>query len=364
MSRGLRSRVAFVDWLRLAAALQMITGHTVDAVLVEAARASIVFDVWTRLRGLTAPAFLLASGISFALASRLDDEAAYAGLRSRHGSRRRRIVRSAWLVVLGTLLHAFDAPWLVDVLQCVGVTLLALDLAVTLLPRPRDVTTVVALAALATLAVALPLDRAILADDHRGLARYALAWIDRDGGSLFPLIPWAFYPFAGVLVARIALPAGARTAPRSVVAKLLFCAGALAVFSWTLDRGLEAPRADTWSSHPAVVLGRTSAVLALAGALAAAGARWDLPRWGTALAGETLALYVTHLLVLFAPEIGPGRLWAHELTPARSLGLAAVMVAGSVGVALAWARLWPPLEARWFPFLRPPELVRAPRGDR
>jgi hypothetical protein len=349
-----------VDGLRLVAALQMITGHTLDAVLVDAARESSAFHTWTQIRGLTAPAFLLASGISFALVSRLEDVDAFAALRAREGARRRRVVRSAWLVVLGTMLHALDAPWIVDVLQCVGATLLALDLAVTLAPRPSLVTLAASLGAVAILALALPVEHAFDAGDHVGPARWALAWIDRDGGSLFPLIPWAFYVLAGVTVARVAIVDGARTPPRVVVSRLVTIALGLGALAWIADRVLEAPTAATWSSHPAILLGRTSVVLVLAAVLAACGARWDLPRWGTTLAGETLALYVVHLLVLFAEGIGPGRVWAHALSLEASLGLAIAMVAGSVAAALGWARVWPPLEARWMPWLRAPRATLPP----
>jgi acyltransferase len=357
---GARSRVAFVDWLRLVAALQMITGHTLDAVLVDGAREGDVFHTWTQIRGLTAPAFLLASGVSFALASRLEDAGAYAALRAREGARRRRVVRSAWLVVLGTLLHAFDAPWVIDVLQCVGLTLLGLDLVVTLAPRPEHVSRAALVGALAILAVALPIERAIVPEDHGGLARYALGWIDRDGGSLFPLIPWAFYVLTGVVVARLTIGEGARTAARVVVARLVALAIGAGVLAWMADRFLDAPTAATWSSHPAILLGRTGVVLLLAASLAALGARLELPRWATVLAGETLALYVVHLLVLFAEGVGPGRVWAHALSLEASLVLALAMLAGSVAVALGWARVWPPLEARWMPWLRAPRSTLPP----
>jgi hypothetical protein len=84
------------------------------------------------------------------------------------------------------------------------------------------------------------------------------------------------------------------------------------------------------------------------------------PRWATVLAGETLALYVVHLLVLFAEGVGPGRVWAHALSLEASLVLALAMLAGSVAVALGWARVWPPLEARWMPWLRAPRSTLPP----
>ncbi|MBN8611781.1 MAG: DUF1624 domain-containing protein [Deltaproteobacteria bacterium] len=354
MSEGTsRSRVAFVDWLRLLAALQMIVGHTVDAVVEDGARASGWFATWTQLRGLTAPAFLVTSGISYALATRLDDEAAYVALRAREGARRRRVIRSVWLIVLGTLLHAFDAPWVIDVLQCVGASLLFLDVVVTWLPRPSHVVALATCLAFAVLVSARPIEGAFAASDHTGLARYALGWIDEDGGSLFPLIPWAFYVLVGLGVARITIPDGARTAPGTMVMRLAGASVVALVVSAACD-AWSAPTAESWSSHPAVLLARTGAVLGAASVLAAIGSRWDLPAWGTTLAGETLTLYVVHLLVLFAAAVGPARVWPHALSLEASFALAAAMLALSAGVALGWARVWPPIERRWMPWLRGP----------
>ncbi len=351
MSEPRRSRVAFVDWLRLLAALQMITGHTLDAVLEGSARSSELFATWTPIRGLTAPAFLLASGISFGLATRLDDVEAYAAIRARPGARRRRVIRCGWLVVLGTLLHALDAPWVIDVLQCVGVTLLALDLLVTLVPRPSTLVAIVSALSLGVLASALPIDAAIDERDHAGLARWVFAWIDADGGSLFPLIPWAFYVLAGLIVGRVAIPEGPRTDGGVIVARLVALTIVAWVAAWTCD-AWRAPSSEDWASHPAVLFGRTGVVLGLASVLAAVGLRWELPAWGTTLAGETLALYVFHLLVLYAEGIGPGRAWAHALPWPAASALAVVMVLASAAVALGWARVWPPIEGRWLPWLR------------
>lgn len=351
------TRVACLDWLRLLAALQMITGHTVDAVLEDSARVGVLFEAWTQLRGLTAPAFLVASGMSFGLAARLDDAGAYAALRAREGARRRRVLRSAWLIGLGVLLHAFDAPWVVDVLHCVGATLLLLDGLVTCLPRPRSLVAISAAIALAIVTVALPLEQRLSAVDHTGPARWWLAWIDREGGSLFPLVPWAAYVFGGLVVGQLAIPLGARTEGRVVRLRLAFAASASLGLSTMLgalaSRGvIDAPDASNWSAHPVIVLERFGLVLVALAALSAIAERWVLPAWGDTLAGETLALYVVHLLVLYADGIGPGRLWPHALPLLAALALAALMVALSIAVALVWAARWPPLERRWLPWLR------------
>ncbi len=344
----MKDRVGFVDWLRLIASLSMIQGHVIDAVLDDASRVGALYATWSWARGLTAPAFLVASGLSFFVASRLDDEAAYAVRRTTPGARRRRIVRSAWLVVMGTLLHAGEAPWIIDVLQCVGVSLLVLDGVVSLAPRPHHVFAVSGLLAIVAVSLALPASGL----SGEGALRYLTSWVSRRDGSLFPLVPWAGYVLAGVLIARVVLPQGTRTPSRTTTARLLALALAAGLASRVLEVTLPAAIDATWSAHPAIVCMRLAFVLGLAALLAVVGARVALPKPLQALAGETLALYVVHLVVLYAAWVGPGRVWARALPLPQALGLAMVMLLLSAVAALGWARAWPPLEARWMPWLR------------
>jgi hypothetical protein len=350
-----RARAGFVDWLRLVASAQMIQGHAIDALLADAHRASPLFETWTWARGLTAPAFLVASGLSFHLATRLDDEARYARFRATQGARRRRVVRAAWLVVLGTLLHAADGPWIIDVLQCVGATLLALDACVALAPRRAGVWG--ACAVLGVLAVAAAPPLSTLEGD--GIARFAVSWVSRREGSLFPLVPWSGYVIAGVLLGRVGLPDGAATPVRRTIGALGACGAAALATAPVLSAWLGAPDADTYAAHPAVFATRLGAVCLIAASLASLASLVSLPAWGRTLAGETLALYVVHLVALYAEGIGPGRVFAHAWSLPASVGAAIVLTVGSAMAALAWSRVWPPLEARWLPWLRPGDASRA-----
>ena len=56
-------RVLFVDVLRLLALLQMIDGHTLDAVLSESVRTGEGFETYRFVRGLVSVAFLVVAGI-------------------------------------------------------------------------------------------------------------------------------------------------------------------------------------------------------------------------------------------------------------------------------------------------------------
>src|SRR5688572_6443365 len=118
-------RVVFVDALRIFAAVQMIQGHTIDALLAPVYRSGAIFDGWTFSRGLTSTTFLFAAGLSFVLAS--------AGAKDPQLARRRRVRRGLELIVIGYLMHApvgilfgsepsaaMAEALSVDVLQCIG----------------------------------------------------------------------------------------------------------------------------------------------------------------------------------------------------------------------------------------------------
>ena len=60
-------RVHLVDLLRLIATLQMVNGHTLDAVVDPQHLTGHAFDVYNFFRGLVSVSFMLASGVAFHL---------------------------------------------------------------------------------------------------------------------------------------------------------------------------------------------------------------------------------------------------------------------------------------------------------
>jgi hypothetical protein len=62
-------------------------------------------------------------------------------------------------------------------------------------------------------------------------------------------------------------------------------------------------------------------VCLIAASLASLASLVSLPAWGRTLAGETLALYVVHLVALYAEGIGPGRVFAHAWSLRRRSAL-------------------------------------------
>lgn len=330
---GPQTRTAFLDWLRLIATFQMVQGHTIDALLATAERNGPVFAAWTWARGLTAVAFLFVAGYSYSVAtlSRVD-----AHLADRNAVRRR-FRRALLLIAIGYLLHApLIAPFveaedaraalaealIVDVLQCIGVTLLVLE-GITLLLRSRLLVAMVAgVAALAALALA-PWTEAIRSD---GPLAPLLHYVTTNGGSLFPLIPWSGYMFAGVAVAAlIEAPAGRYASWRERPLRLTPIVVACALLTWLMPGFIPIERL-------AAVMVAALLVALVAGA--------HPPRGALAIvARETLVIYVFHVCILYAAGIGLVYVVGPVLAPGSAILAALAVSLVSAAVALLVRRI-------------------------
>lgn len=332
------SRARTLDVLRLLAIFQMVQGHTVDAVLAPAYRAGIVHDLWQSARGLTSVAFLFLAGVSFAFATRTE--------RGRGPeSRARRMRRAALLIALG---YAMRAPFLallmgddaaqsaalqqaviVDVLQCIGVTLLALE-GLTLLIRDPSERTRTTLMLGGFLIVLGPLATELQAS---GPLRPLLAYATSNGGSLFPLVPWAGHALVGAGLGPMFFEQGdeaigMQRARRSL--RLAVLGGALvALGAWLA------------SKHPALgQLARLGGVLWLAALLVPfEDALARLPSWLMSLAQHSLFIYVLHVVLAYGQGIGLSALVGKTLAPWQAIFTASAMLVLSFGAALAYQEL-------------------------
>jgi hypothetical protein len=179
-------RVWFVDVVRLLASLQMVNGHTIDAVLLPSIEQGPIFDTYNWGRGLVSVCFLMVAGMAFHLSSL----ARYEHHRRNPAAIRRRF-RRALVVIAGGYFLGF--PWAatspdpaqaqlawtyffsVGILHSIGLALIMLELLVLASQSARQV--VGAAAALAVLAFALaPAADATLA---RGTIHPLLNWARR-----------------------------------------------------------------------------------------------------------------------------------------------------------------------------------------
>lgn len=324
-------RVVFIDALRLLATFQMVQGHTLDAVLATAARHGMAFELWQSARGLTAVAFLFVAGLTFQQTTLRQLEA----FRARPGVLRRRALRALRLVGLGYLLHApLALLWTedpsarravmgdflaVDVLQCIGVTLLCFAAATRWLGNARVVATASLLVAFAALvASTFTADLSV-----NGAWAWLTSYVSPQGGSIFPLVPWAAHFALGVAVAHWAGKGADTWTPR------LMAAGAVGVAVGLCLR--EVAASDVMALH---VL-RVSIVCLVCAVLnfgLQGGGR--LPSWAETIAGRTLHIYVFHILLVY----GAGAGLAELVGPTLRLPLALMATLAVLGMS-AWVGL-------------------------
>lgn len=294
------TRVKAFDWLRGLAVLVMIECHAMVLLRKEllTTPAAAVMD-W--LNGLVAPSFIFAAGFSLAL---VQVRTARAG-----GARGPRLLRTlrriGEVLAVGTLINwvwfpiSVEPAWLlrVDILQCIGVSLLfALPLFAGLAATPRRLM-VASLAVAAALFFVAP-----FADGYRGPLQ---DWLNKTGPhhSVFPLLPWAGWVFLGGALGAVAGASDLREVRRTLVT-----IGVASVAVWMLQPFWLAhyPEHAFWVTDPANSAQRCLVVMLLLLGLSAVEARASasfrasapvrfLELFGT----SSLAAYFFHEMLLY-----------------------------------------------------------------
>lgn len=328
-----QGRVLALDLLRLCAAVLMVQGHTIDAVLQTEARVGAGHAAWMWLRGHTAVAFLLAAGFSFHLATLTDLE----GHRRDRDAVLRRFRRAGGLILLGYLLHlplaaltatdsltaqnALDGFFAIDVLQCIGVCLAVLECLVLALPSERAVQW----AAGALGALVLLLSSKLVLVAPTGSWAVLLHYVTPRGGSLFPLFPWAAHVLLGVWLAGLLLRAGARISRWAAIALLMFVAARAADLVGDALAHMHLLRL-AWVLTACVAL-RCLEPLVIS---------W--PKWVWRVSGQTLFIYAFHVVLVYGEGVGLASLIGPSLAPPQAATLALGMIALTFALALPYAR--------------------------
>jgi acyltransferase len=330
-------RIAQLDIARGLAVVLMVVGHSIDAVLAPGPRLTEAFRLYDSLRGLTAPLFLLLAGFAFTVATvkHWDDHA-------RFGPRTaRRLLRAALLLGVGYTLHlpffSFGKLLLnatpddyarflqADILQCVALSLAALQLTVLIAGTPaRHLRLAFALGIL--IAASSPLVWTMNLDGL--LPRAIIPYLNQQYRTLFPLLPYAAYMFVGAGLGHtylLARKAGSeqRWYRRMIVGAVLLIGAGLAggFLPWTVY-----PVHDFWKTNPGMLAVRAGVVMAVVTALLRL---QRFPPKASAVAmllgQSSLFVYVAHLIVVYGSVANPGL--AHVLGQDLS-------ISGAIAVAL------------------------------
>lgn len=344
----------------------MIETHVLNGMLNPVYTHSPAFKVLNFINGLVAPAFLFASGMAFAIATRRK-LADYLSLRP---PLFRQFGRLALLLIIGYGLHipkfeyhhlrydVGEAAWRsfaqVDVLQCIAVSLLILQLLLLMLRTERRVYAA-AVILLTGIVFTTPLIWGI--DFWNLLPIPPAEYFNGLHASLFPLFPWAAFVLAGALSGYFYLessgaatrssaplpghppgPAGARAS----MTRFVWFGIAMAAASFMIEplASVLYPVYDYWRMSPSFTMLRTGLVmLVLASLYFYERARGFSPSSLLALAGrESLLVYTVHLMIIYGNFNGPHLVdrIAFRFGFPEVFALSTLLIALMVLLALVW----------------------------
>ncbi len=199
------NRLHFIDAIRAWAILMMLQGHFVDGLLDPVFRdtGNSMYSLWLYFRGITAPVFFTVSGFIFTYLLIRVPQQGWENPRIRKGIR-----RALQLLFIGYLLRLnifgllqgklYDAFFLVDVLHCIGVSILVIIGVFLLTSRQKNWVMPATL-------LGITLSLFIFEPVYSG---WTYAWLPdaisnyftRSNGSVFTIIPWVGYTAFGAFL--------------------------------------------------------------------------------------------------------------------------------------------------------------------
>lgn len=318
-SPGESRRVEFIDLLRGWAVIVMIETHVMNATLRSDITAGGVFQYVKFLNGLVAPSFLFASGLAWAITARRK----HAEYTTPGAGLRRQCARLLMIAAVGYLLHLpkfslgkllYDTTgeewrsfFMVDILQCIAVSLLAMQILLFVHKSERRMYSSL-MGITVVMLWATPL---LWGFDFWSVMPWPVAaYLNGVHYSLFPLFPWSVFLFAGALFGYAYLRARDRAAAGSAPGALTgmmrmvpVWAIALIAASVLLEPVLSGfyPVYDYWRYSPGFVLIRIGLVLLLAAGMFWYEHRRDVAPGSivTLLGRHSLMVYALHLMLIY-----------------------------------------------------------------
>jgi uncharacterized membrane protein len=350
-------RVQFVDLLRGWAVIVMIETHSFNATLLPDLTGTDLFAVITYINGLVAPSFLFASGMAYALTThrKINDYLSFGRPLFRQ------LGRLLLILAVGYLLHiprfayhhlryetgaeAWQKFFQVDILHCIAVSLLSLQVLLLILRNETRLYRAAGLLAAGVLAGA-PLMWGI--DFWNVLPPVLAAYLNGLHFSLFPLFPWMTFLLAGALVGHFYVQARSATTPEAEGSMMRNTAGigvGLILISFALEpfELLVYPVYNYWLTGPSFVLLRLGiVVMLLYGMFLYEKRKGVSASAAVALFGrQSLLVYVMHLMLLYG-RVGSTTFVDRIGKTFSYLGASlttAVLLVMMYGLAWSWERI-------------------------
>jgi uncharacterized membrane protein len=344
-------RFLFIDILRGLAVFVMIEVHVVNALLLPELRTGDFFRVLNFVNGLVAPSFIFIAGFAFAISARRKWNDYTIPSRPLSVQLRRLTI----IVLIGYLLHLpvfsfrkllyhstpqmWERFFQVDVLHCIGVSLIFLQVLVLLFKREKWVYTIAGLFGVIFIFGA-PL--VWMKDFAESIPLPLAAYLNNKHYSLFPLFPWSGYLMAAAVLSYffVRMNESGRIARYMVGVSILavtMIAGGI-VFE-ILPFSLY-PVADFWRTSPQFFFIRLGIVILLL-----VGLWWGEQRFHyqgsflTRFGQESLIVYTTHLMIIYGSVFGDKSI-ASIIGRTQGYGMAFAITAGLIVLMIGLAYLW------------------------
>ncbi len=312
-------RVQFIDLLRGWAVIVMIETHVMNATVMQPITETTLFQWVKFVNGLVAPSFLFASGFAYAITThrKLNDYVSFGPLLYKQ------VGRLLFVLALGYVLHlpkfnfsqliheTTEHDWQVffqvDILHCIAVSLLLLQVLLLVLRTEERLYSALLYISIGVLLIT-PVMWGI---EFWGVVPVSIAaYLNGNHFSLFPLFPWSAFLFAGCITGyhylRTRQPGGAGDSSgreSQMMKRAVLWAAVLIVTSFVLEPLLARvyPTYDYWRFSPSFVLLRLGLVVVLCAVMFLYEKRSGVsPRSVAALVGrESLLVYSAHLLMIY-----------------------------------------------------------------
>ncbi len=349
-----------LDLLRFVAVALMVQGHLWFVVISDAVRDQRWYGYHGYIHGFTAPLFLFSAGAAFGLTTlrRWDDHARWGMPVAK------RLERYLILIGLGYIIHfsAMKLSWLmglpperfarvtrVDALQHIGVVLFVMETLVVIVKRKTWFMGLCATLGVVAVACAPWVWNLDVSSWPVPIAAY----VNNSTSSIFPIVPWAGFIIAGLMVAkfvehrRATVPQGWKQVaiPLALLgAGLIILGDRLAHAEWD-----PFPEHNFWKTSPwffFIRVGTVISALAVLCGLEQLMARIEgigegrVLRFIQIIGSQTLVIYVAHLFVIYGagPVPGFGDRWPRALGVPDAIMLTLVLFA--MMAALAWVWRW------------------------
>lgn len=315
----------------------MLQGHFIDGLLDSSFRdiTHTGFALWKYFRGMTAPVFFTVSGFIFTYLLVKTPQTGFDNPRVKKG-----IKRGLELLAIGYILRMnlegilygklYSSFFLVDVLHCIGLSLLVIIGVYLLAYRKRLLLFSTVLVAITT---ALFMFEPLYASNtFSGLPDAIANYLTQENGSVFTIIPWMGYTTFGAFSALLFTKyAKHKNLYRNAIAIallggtfLIFVSSPVFELLFALTE-IQLFEAISFNNYLFIRLGDVFVAFAVFMMLR----KWLTNSTFLKLGQSTLSIYVIHFMILYGSLTGLGlyRFYNHSLSPIMSIiGALAFMV--------------------------------------